>query len=266
MKITLAKTAGFCFGVNRAVNMLYDLVADGVNVCTLGPIIHNPQVVADLENKGVNIIDNITDADINKKVVIRTHGVEQNILKYCVDNTLDYIDATCPFVKKIHKIVQKESSVNMPVLIAGDKNHPEVIGIKSYCNGDCFVFNSEDELNEILTKDNFSTEKPFIVVSQTTFSTKVWKKCVKKVKLLCTNAIIFDTICNATEERQAEALKLSKEKRGNCLWIMKDIRIQTTSIRMIIESNLREVGITTADLIIQVLRKETDTAVWTVTV
>ena len=211
MKITLAKTAGFCFGVNRAVNMLYDLVADGVNVCTLGPIIHNPQVVADLENKGVNIIDNITDADINKKVVIRTHGVEQNILKYCVDNALDYIDATCPFVKKIHKIVQKESSVNMPVLIAGDKNHPEVIGIKSYCNGDCFVFNSEDELNGILTKDNFSTEKPFIVVSQTTFSTKVWKKCVKKVKLLCTNAIIFDTICNATEERQAEALKLSKE-------------------------------------------------------
>lgn len=211
MKITLAKTAGFCFGVNRAVNMLYDLVADGVNVCTLGPIIHNPQVVADLENKGVNIIDNITDADINKKVVIRTHGVEQNILKYCVDNALDYIDATCPFVKKIHKIVQKESSVNMPVLIAGDKNHPEVIGIKSYCNGDCFVFNSEDELNEILTKDNFSTEKPFIVVSQTTFSIKVWKKCVKKVKLLCTNAIIFDTICNATEERQAEALKLSKE-------------------------------------------------------
>ncbi len=211
MKITLAKTAGFCFGVNRAVNMLYDLVTDGVNVCTLGPIIHNPQVVADLENKGVNIINNITDADINKKVVIRTHGVEQNILKYCVDNALDYIDATCPFVKKIHKIVQKESSVSMPVLIAGDKNHPEVIGIKSYCNGDCFVFNSEDELNEILTKDNFSTEKPFIVVSQTTFSTKVWKKCVKKVKLLCTNAIIFDTICNATEERQAEALQLSKE-------------------------------------------------------
>ena len=211
MKITLAKTAGFCFGVNRAVNMLYDLVADGVNVCTLGPIIHNPQVVADLENKGVNIIDNITDADNDKKVVIRTHGVEQNILKHCIDNTLDFIDATCPFVKKIHKIVQKESSIDIPVLIAGDKNHPEVIGIKSYCNGDCFVFNSEDELDEIFTKNSFSTEKPFLVVSQTTFSTKEWKKCVKKVKLLCTNAIIFDTICNATEERQAEALKLSKE-------------------------------------------------------
>lgn len=211
MKITLAKTAGFCFGVNRAVNMLYDLVADGVNVCTLGPIIHNPQVVADLESKGVNIINNISDADNNKKVVIRTHGVEQNILKYCIDNSLDYIDATCPFVKKIHKIVQKESSSDMPVLIAGDKNHPEVIGIKSYCNGNCFVFNSEDELDEIFAKNSFSTENPFLVVSQTTFSTKEWKKCVKKVKLLYTNAIIFDTICSATEERQAEALKLSKE-------------------------------------------------------
>ena len=211
MKITLAKTAGFCFGVNRAVNMLYDLVEEGTNVCTLGPIIHNPQVVSDLESKGVNIIDNIDSADNEKKVVIRTQGVEQNILKYCDENTLDYIDATCPFVKKIHKIVQKNSTKELPVLIAGDKNHPEVIGIKSYCNGDCFVFNSEAELDEIFEKNTFSTGNPFLVVSQTTFSTKEWKKCVKIINLLYTNAIIFDTICNATEERQAEALKLSKE-------------------------------------------------------
>ena len=211
MKITLAKTAGFCFGVNRAVNMLYDLVEEGTNVCTLGPIIHNPQVVADLENKGVNIIENINDADKDKKIVIRTHGVEQSILEYCDKNSLDYIDATCPYVKKIHKIVQKNSTQDLPVLIAGDKKHPEVIGIKSYCNGDCFVFNSEAELEEIFTKNSFLTENPFLVVSQTTFSTKEWKKCVKKIKMLYTNAIIFDTICNATEERQTEALKLSKE-------------------------------------------------------
>ena len=211
MKITLAKTAGFCFGVNRAVNMLYDLVEEGTNVCTLGPIIHNPQVVADLENKGVNIIENINDADKDKKIVIRTHGVEQSILEYCDKNYLDYIDATCPYVKKIHKIVQKNSTQDLPVLIAGDKKHPEVIGIKSYCNGDCFVFNSETELEEIFTRNSFLTENPFLVVSQTTFSTKEWKKCVKKIKLLYTNAIIFDTICNATEERQTEALKLSKE-------------------------------------------------------
>lgn len=211
MKITLAKTAGFCFGVNRAVNMLYDLVSEGVNVCTLGPIIHNPQVVVDLESKGVNIIDDISDASESKKVVIRTHGVEQSILKYCENNALDYIDATCPFVKKIHKIVQKNSSKDLPVLIAGDKKHPEVIGIKSYCNGACFVFNSVDELDEIFKNNSFNREKPFVVVSQTTFSTKEWKKCVKKIKILYTNAIIFDTICSATEERQAEALLLSKE-------------------------------------------------------
>ena len=211
MKITLAKTAGFCFGVNRAVNMLYDLVRDGVNVCTLGPIIHNPQVVADLENKGVNIIDDITDASDCKKVVIRTHGVEQSILKYCENHSLDYIDATCPYVKKIHKIVQNNSTEDLPVLIAGDKNHPEVIGIKSYCNGDCFVFNSAEELEKIFKSNKFNDKKPFVVVSQTTFSTKEWKKCVKKIKILYTNAIIFDTICSATEKRQAEALLLSKE-------------------------------------------------------
>ena len=211
MKITLAKTAGFCFGVNRAVNMLYDLVRDGVNVCTLGPIIHNPQVVADLENKGVNIIDDIAGASDCKKVVIRTHGVEQSILKYCENHSLDYIDATCPYVKKIHKIVQNNSTEDLPVLIAGDKNHPEVIGIKSYCNGDCFVFNSDEELEEIFKSNKFNDEKPFVVVSQTTFSTKEWKKCVKKIKILYTNAIIFDTICSATEKRQAEALLLSKE-------------------------------------------------------
>ena len=246
MKITLAKTAGFCFGVNRAVNMLYDLVADGVNVCTLGPIIHNPQVVADLESKGVNIIDNINDAQSDKKVVIRTHGVEQNILKYCDENTLDYIDATCPFVKKIHKIVQKNSSKELPVLIAGDKNHPEVIGIKSYCNGDCFVFNSEVELDEIFEKNTFSTENPFIVVSQTTFSTKEWKKCAKKVKLLYTNAIIFDTICSATEERQAEALKLSEE---NDIMIIIGGRTSsnTAKLKSVCESNCPTYLIETAE-------------------
>ena len=211
MQITLAKTAGFCFGVNRAVNMLYDLVDDGVNVCTLGPIIHNPQVIEDLQGRGVNIIDNIDDAEKEKKVVIRTHGVERNILEYCEENKLDYIDATCPFVKKIHKIVQKNSSDSLPVLIAGDKNHPEVVGIKSYCAGECYVFNSADELEKIFNEHSFDSEKPFIVVSQTTFSIKEWKKCVKKINLHYTNAIIFDTICSATEERQAEALLLSQK-------------------------------------------------------
>ena len=246
MKITLAKTAGFCFGVNRAVNMLYDLVGNGVNVCTLGPIIHNPQVVADLESKGVNIIDDINNVTNGKKVVIRTHGVEQSILRYCENNSLDYVDATCPYVKKIHKIVQKNSTDELPVLIAGDKKHPEVIGIKSYCNGDCFVFNSVDELKEIFDKNNFNIEKPFIVVSQTTFSTKEWKKCVKIINLLYTNAIIFDTICSATEERQAEAQLLSKE---NDVMIIIGGRTSsnTAKLKAVCETNCPTYLIETAD-------------------
>ena len=246
MKITLAKTAGFCFGVNRAVNMLYDLVRNGVNVCTLGPIIHNPQVVADLESKGVNIIDDINNVTNGKKVVIRTHGVEQSILRYCENNSLDYVDATCPYVKKIHKIVQKNSTDELPVLIAGDKKHPEVIGIKSYCNGDCFVFNSVDELKEIFDKNNFNIEKPFIVVSQTTFSTKEWKKCVKIINLLYTNAIIFDTICSATEERQAEAQLLSKE---NDVMIIIGGRTSsnTAKLKAVCETNCPTYLIETAD-------------------
>ena len=211
MQITLAKTAGFCFGVNRAVNMLYDLVDDGINVCTLGPIIHNPQVIEDLKSRGVSILDDINNVDNDKKIVIRTHGVERDILNFCEKNNLDYIDATCPFVKKIHKIVQKNSSTDLPVLIAGDKNHPEVVGIRSYCAGDCYVFNSAQELENILNNNSFNPEKPFAVVSQTTFSIKEWKKCIKKINLHYTNAIIFDTICSATEERQAEALLLSQK-------------------------------------------------------
>ena len=146
VKITLAKTAGFCFGVNRAVNMLYDLVDKGENICTLGPIIHNPQVIDDLSSKGVNIIDDIQSVSFDKKVVIRTHGVKKSSLDFCTNNSVDFIDATCPFVKKIHKIVEKNSSESLPVLMAGDSNHPEVIGIKSYCNGECFIFNSAEEL------------------------------------------------------------------------------------------------------------------------
>ncbi len=211
MQITLAKTAGFCFGVNRAVTMLYDLVNDGVKVSTLGPIIHNPQVISDLESRGVKILESAESASPDAKIVIRTHGVEKDVLSFCEEKHFDYIDATCPFVKKIHKIVNENSKPDLPVLIAGDKNHPEVVGIKSYCKGKCYVFNSAAELDSIFNNVDFDEKNPFIVVSQTTFSTKEWEKCVKKIKILYTNAFIFDTICNATEERQAEALLLSQK-------------------------------------------------------
>lgn len=211
MKITLAETAGFCFGVDRAVKTLERLSESGEKVCTLGPIIHNPQVVEHFKQKGINIIDSISGHENGTTVVLRTHGVEAAIIDYCDKNNIKYIDAACPFVKKIHKIVLENTDENTCLLIAGDANHPEVIGIRSRAKGKYFTFNSANELENLLENNTFLKKERVIIVSQTTFSIKEWKKCVEIANLLCTNALIFDTICNATEERQTEALVLSKK-------------------------------------------------------
>lgn len=209
-KIKLAKTAGFCFGVNRAVNLVYKLVEDGEKVCTLGPIIHNQQLVEDLKSKGVNDIAS-PDACVNGyKIVIRTHGIEKETLSDINERGLEYIDATCPFVLKIHRIVS-EAQQGTVTLIAGDSDHPEVKGIRSFCVGKTYVFKNHEELAQIIEKFEIASEKSVICVSQTTFSTEEWKKCEKILKKVCTNCKIFDTICSATSERQAEALALAKE-------------------------------------------------------
>ncbi len=208
--IKLAKTAGFCFGVDRAVNLVYELVEKGEKVCTLGPIIHNSQLVADLESKGVKIINDISECPDGYTVVIRTHGVEKTVIDCAGDSNVDYIDATCPFVSKIHRIVseQQEGTVT---LIAGDENHPEIMGIRSYCRGKSFVFKNDEELNFILKNNGLIDEKSLICVSQTTFSLKEWKKCEKILKKLYTNCKIYSTICNATADRQEEAASISEE-------------------------------------------------------
>ncbi len=210
-KIKLAETAGFCFGVNRAVDMLYKMVADGEKVCTLGPIIHNPQVIDDLKSKGVDIIDDPCEADNDTTIVIRTHGVERCVKDKIKKAGNNFCDATCPFVKKIHKIVEENSDENTAVLIAGDKNHPEDKGIMSYSNGETFVFINSSELENYAENNDILSKKKIIVVAQTTFSIKEWENCLKKIKKHYTNAIIFDTICNATNDRQSEALQLSGE-------------------------------------------------------
>ncbi len=208
--IKLAKTAGFCFGVDRAVNLVYDLVEKGEKVCTLGPIIHNSQLVEDLESKGVKIIENISDCPDGYTVVIRTHGVEKSVIDEAENSGVKYVDATCPFVAKIHKIVSSEPE-NTVTLIAGDPEHPEVKGIKSYCKGKSFVFRDENELNDIIKNNPLNDEYAVICVSQTTFSLKEWKKCEKIIKKIYTNCKIYDTICNATSYRQKEAEALSEE-------------------------------------------------------
>lgn len=210
-KITLAKTAGFCFGVNRAVNLLEKMVENGEKACTLGPIIHNPQVISHFENHGVRVIDRPDDCRANETLVVRTHGVEKAVLSAVEESGRPFLNATCPFVTKIHKIVRENSTPENVTFIAGDSRHPEVVGIRSYCNGRSFVFNSYEELLSIIENHPNLDENGLILVSQTTFSTNSFKKCVKKIKMVYTNAVIFDTICSATEERQAEAQKLSLE-------------------------------------------------------
>jgi len=210
-KITLAKTAGFCFGVNRAVQMLEHMVENGEKACTLGPIIHNPQVISHFESHGVRVIAEPDARSIDETLVVRTHGVEKDVLEQIENAEIPFQNATCPFVTKIHKIVREHSTAQNVTLIAGDSRHPEVVGIRSYCNGRSFVFNSYEELLKIIETHPNLNENGVILVSQTTFSTNSFKKCVKKIKMVYTNAVIFDTICSATEERQKEAQKLSLE-------------------------------------------------------
>lgn len=209
-EITLAKKAGFCFGVDRAIKLIEKLAAEGRKVATLGPIIHNSQVIENLESRGVRVVNSPSEVEEGAILVLRTHGVTQDVLREVEESDCEYIDAVCPFVKKIHKIVLDNSSEDVVTLIAGDENHPEVKGIKSCAKGESYVIGNTDEIDELLEKHTSLSEKSLIFVAQTTFSIKEWQKSIKKIKLLCTNAKIFDTICSATEERQNEAALLSR--------------------------------------------------------
>lgn len=206
MKIILAKTAGFCFGVNRAVQTVYDLLDSGKAVCTLGPIIHNPQLVEELQQKGVRTVEEPEQVNNGETLVIRSHGVGADVYEKAEQLGVKLVDATCPFVAKIHKIV---SSANGSVLIAGDKNHKEVIGIMGHCKGNVYVFADDIELQNLLKNDPNLQKDALTVVCQTTINAKIWEKSQKIVKKVCTNANHFDTICNATSARQSEAMELS---------------------------------------------------------
>ncbi len=209
MKITLAKTAGFCFGVNAAVQTVYNLLAENKKVCTLGPIIHNPQLVADLESKGVRIVNSPGEVKNNEILVIRSHGVEKAVLDLCDNLGVNFVNATCPFVGKIHKIVAEYSAQGYITIIAGDKNHQEVKGIIGHTEGEYYCIADTDELENLLKNNKTLSQNNVIMVSQTTFNSKIWEKVQKNLKKVCTNAKIFDTMCNATSIRQEEAHTLS---------------------------------------------------------
>ncbi len=209
MQIILAKTAGFCFGVNRAVKLTYELLEQGRPVATLGPLIHNPQVVEDLESKGAITCDSVDDVPDGCEVVIRSHGVGQSVYDKISTRHLAYHDATCPFVTKIHKIAARAGAEGAMLLVAGDAKHPEVQGIVGHTTGKVEVFANLEELEKLLPE--LIQQKSIFAVAQTTFNVQSWETCKEFLKNQCTNAKIFDTICNATWARQQEAEDLSQK-------------------------------------------------------
>ena len=211
-KILVARTAGFCFGVKRAVEKVYEQVNMGKqNIYTYGPIIHNEEVVTDLEKKGVRVLENEQELKnlMEGTVVIRSHGVPKEIYEVIEEKGLECVDATCPFVAKIHKIAMRADENHALLLVAGDASHPEVQGIVGHTKGKVKVFANLEELEKTLPE--LLQQKSIYVVAQTTFRVESWEKCKEFLKKQCTKAEIFDTICNATWARQQEAEDLSQK-------------------------------------------------------
>ncbi len=209
MSVTVAESAGFCFGVNRAVELVEQAAGKGKTVCTLGPIIHNRHAVARLEQMGVRVINAPEEAMSGDTVVIRSHGVTKAVQQQLEAMDVEVVDATCPFVKRIHGIVTKARQEGRLPIIIGTRAHPEVEGIAGWCD-QCKIFESVQELEEWVQTDKIPQDLPLSMVCQTTSTEFLWKSCENFAKKVFTNLKIFDTICKATEFRQSEAAKLSR--------------------------------------------------------
>jgi len=222
MNIITAKHAGFCFGVKRAVERVFSLTEqhrdDGTRIYTIGELIHNPQIISQLDQRGVRCIgeaelEEVMDSACPEHpvcIVIRTHGITRSVREKLAaaestNAALTVEDCTCPYVRKIHDIVANNSSPDTLTIIIGDKNHPEVQGISSYARGDVQICADENELKKVKI-----TQNRVLMVAQTTQKLTEWKKCQKNIQKVCTNAFIFDTICSVTEIRQTEANDLSQ--------------------------------------------------------
>lgn len=209
MEVILAKKAGFCFGVQKAIDMVYDEAnSSNNNIYTYGPIIHNEEVVSDLESKGVKAI-NFDEKELNDlsdcTVVIRSHGVGKNIYDSLEQKNCDVVDATCPFVKKIHNIVKEESEKGKTIIIVGSEYHPEVEGIKGWVNGDAFIVDNEEDARGI----DLDSNTPVCIVSQTTYNPEKFAKLVEIIGEKGYDSNVVNTICNATNERQKEAKEIA---------------------------------------------------------
>lgn len=209
MKIKLANSAGFCFGVKRAVDMVYDSADHKDNVYTFGEIIHNEEVVNDLEKKGVHVINSPEELNDATKgtIIIRSHGIAKNVWDQIESSGFEVIDATCPFVKKIHNNVKEQSELGKEIIIIGNDKHPEVVGIKGWCNDQAYVIETVEEAEQF----DADKSKKYCIVAQTTFNYKKFQDLVEIISKKGYDILALNTICNATEERQGEAKELAKE-------------------------------------------------------
>jgi 4-hydroxy-3-methylbut-2-enyl diphosphate reductase len=209
MEVIVAKTAGFCFGVKRAVEQVYRQLEEGEGpIYTYGPIIHNEEVVRELAERGVQILETEEElAQISEgTVIIRSHGVARKVYELLEEKPIHVVDATCPFVKKIHRIVDEHSRAGADVLIIGNDGHPEVEGIKGWCCGRVDVIGTQEEAERFRHDEN----KPLCIVSQTTFNYKNFNKLVEIIsKMVYYKLDVLNTICSATEERQSEAREIA---------------------------------------------------------
>ena len=244
MKVILAKTAGFCFGVNRAVEMTYQLLGEGRKVATLGPLIHSPQVVQDLERRGAVTCDTVEQVPDGYEVVIRSHGVPREVYDKINTRSLAFHDATCPFVTKIHKIAAEAGGNGALLLVAGDASHPEVQGIVGHTSGEVRIFANLEQLKRLAPE--LEEQKSIYVVAQTTFNVQSWEICKEFLKNQCTNSKIFDTICNATWARQQEAEDLS-QKCDHMVVIGGHHSSNTQKLLQVAARHTRAVNVETAD-------------------
>lgn len=215
-RIEIADKAGFCFGVDRAVKIVYNIIENGGKAVTYGEIIHNESVVDELKSRGVNVINSPEEIEKleNTSVVIRSHGVGRDIYELLEKRKpfgVDVCDGTCPFVARIHKIVSEKSGEGFDIIILGDKDHDEVQGIVKHCQKMPYICGNDDELREILQKKIKNFKKKVAIVAQTTYNIIIWEKCCRIIRSECPEAEVFNTICSATAERQQSAVRLAEK-------------------------------------------------------
>ena len=210
MIVNKARHIGFCFGVKHAVDKANEILCSEEKLYCLGEIIHNKDAIDKLKEKGLIILDSVEEALKVKdgKVLIRSHGVGEDVIKALENHNIEYIDATCPRVKKIHKIVQEYSGNGYDIIIIGDENHPEIKGIIGWISGNFYVVKNYQEIENLF----INREKKYCLVCQTTFYNNIYKEIVEfLVENDYTNIVMNNTICDATKNRQDACAEIASE-------------------------------------------------------